>query len=50
MKTEEEIQEFRDSIDTQKSKFSGMTYEQGLEAALAWVLDEAEIDKADIYQ
>lgn len=40
MKTEQQIQEMADKATDaiQNPRFSGMTYEQGVEAALSWVL------------
>jgi len=43
MKPKEEIIEelafAEDAIDGEENKFFGMTYEQGVKAALEWVLD-----------
>ena len=41
MKNEQEIKEVLDKVDTTSgTKFSSMTYEQGVEEALSWVLGE----------
>lgn len=42
MKTEFEIRELLNNIDTTIEKFPAMTYEQGVEAALSWVLGETD--------
>lgn len=43
MKTEQQINELLDKVDEfAPSKFSGMSYEQGIAAALQWVLEEFE--------
>jgi hypothetical protein len=40
MKTEVEIQGVLDDLDTEKTKYAAMTYEQGIEEALMWVLEQ----------
>lgn len=40
MKTFEEIQTFLDKFDAQQNRYKGMTYEQGVEESLMWVLQE----------
>ena len=40
MRSKEEIKKVLDDIDTNISKFKAMNYEQGIEAALEWVLME----------
>ena len=45
MKTELQIKEVLSNVDTDKNKYHGMTYEQGVEEALLWVLDELEDDE-----
>jgi hypothetical protein len=40
LKKEERIRAALDKVDTHKSKFHGMTYEQGVEEALMWVLGD----------
>lgn len=42
MKTKQQIEKFLQEFDAQESKFPGMTYEQGVEGALMWVLCELE--------
>lgn len=44
MKNEDEIR--KAVVDTVRSKYPGMTYEQGIEAALRWVLEEMEEEEA----
>jgi hypothetical protein len=39
-KQEERIRAALDKVDIHQSKFRGMTYEQGVEEALMWVLGE----------
>jgi hypothetical protein len=46
MKTPEEIRKVLDSIDSSgRSKYSGMTYENGIEEALQWALEEIPDDE-----
>jgi len=46
MKTEEEIEEKLVDIDTSRpSKYYNMTYEQGVEEALMWVLEQVDDDE-----
>jgi len=40
VKTEKEIEKVLAAFDSQKSQYPGMTYEQGIEEALQWVLGE----------
>lgn len=40
MKTEQEITQMIDEAYSNDGKFSGMTYEQGVVAALEWVMGE----------
>lgn len=42
MKTVAEIEKQIDIASEDNNKFSGMTYEQGVEAALSWVMDEVD--------
>ena len=49
MKDEIEVEDFLMQIDVLDVKYPSMTYEQGLEAALMWVLGEVE-DRSDIYR
>jgi len=37
LRSKEEIQKVLEKIDTDGTRYSGMTYEQGIEAALLWV-------------
>lgn len=46
MKTEEQINRILDKIDTSKpSKYFGMTYEQGIEESLLWVIEQIADDE-----
>lgn len=45
MKSAKEVQDFMDKYDWSVNKMTGMTYEQGIEAALMWVLDEVKEDE-----
>ena len=45
MQTKEMIEKALALVDTAKSEYSGMTYEQGIEEALMWVLEEMENDE-----
>ena len=40
MKTKQEIEQALYNFDEQKSKYPGMTYEQGIAEALQWVIEE----------
>lgn len=40
MRTQAQIEKVIDKFDSQEDNFSGMTYEQGIEEALLWVLEE----------
>ena len=46
MKTEKEIEELyekaRDSVENFTTKFPGMTYEEGIRAAINWILEIRE--------
>ena len=42
MKSKDMIKRVLVGIDCNKSKFPGMTYEQGIEVALSWVLEFIE--------
>lgn len=42
MKTIDQIEQVLNKIDTSNSKYLGMSYEQGIEEALMWVLGELE--------
>lgn len=42
MKTLIEIQKMKDKVDVDKNTYHGMTYEQGIENALAWVLEQMD--------
>lgn len=48
VRTEEEIDEVLDDIasirDQVGTKFSGMSYEEGLEAMYNWLTDESEVN------
>lgn len=51
MKTEAEIQKMiDDAVDIQNKggRFRGMTYEQGIEYALLWVLDQLDDDESPL--
>ena len=45
MKTTDQIERALKNIDTSNSKYHGMSYEQGLEEALLWVLGELADDE-----
>lgn len=45
MKTSEEIQEAMDKINTSETKYPGMTYEEGVEESLMWVLNQITDDQ-----
>lgn len=45
MKTPEEIQKVLDCIDPETNKFHGMNYDQGIEIALMWVMEEIKDDE-----
>jgi hypothetical protein len=40
MKSESEIRSILVQLDTNGDKYKGMTYEQGIEAALLWIIQE----------
>lgn len=40
MKTKEQIEKVLMNFDAQESNFRGMTYEQGIEEALMWVIGD----------
>mgnify|MGYP001237715635 CR=1 FL=1 len=40
MKTQEQIEEKMAELDDQGTRYPGMTYEQGVDEALRWVLEE----------
>jgi len=44
MKTEKEIEAMLGKLDSDVSKYQGMTYEAGLETAWQWVLGEISDD------
>ena len=48
MKTEQEIQEAADKVDTSKNPYPGMTYSQGVRDALDWVLGDLEDDEFEL--
>ena len=43
--TEEKIRSALDKLDAGASSFPGMTYEQGIEEALMWVLGDLKDDE-----
>ena len=45
MKTKQEIEKLLQDFDSQKSQYPGMTYEQGIEEALSWVIGDIEDDE-----
>ena len=45
MKTKQEIEKLLENFDSQRSQYPGMTYEQGIEEALQWVLGEITDDE-----
>jgi hypothetical protein len=45
MKTEAQIEEFLRKFDPSADNYSGMSYEQGVEEALQWVLGEIPDDE-----
>lgn len=50
MKTTEQIETVLNRLPGDgKTRFSGMTYEQGIEEALRWVLGELEEEDADYF-
>lgn len=49
MKDMTKIENLRDAIDENSNKYPGMTYEQGIAAALDWVLDDIK-NATDIYE
>jgi hypothetical protein len=40
MKSESEIRTILVQLDTNENKYKGVTYEQGIEVALLWVIQE----------
>jgi len=42
MKTEDEVQEMADKAAAAQPKYHGMTYEEGVRAALDWVLENMD--------
>jgi len=50
MKTADQIEQVLKRLpEGGKTRFSGMTYEQGIEEALMWVLGEIEDDDLDYF-
>jgi len=47
MKTEKEIADILERIDTYSSEFLAMTYEQTWEEALMWVLELDDLEKIE---
>lgn len=45
MKTEKQVNDILINFDSSKSKYRSMTYEQGIEEALQWVLGEIDDDE-----
>lgn len=45
VKTEEEVREILDTWDREANKYPNMTYEQGIDEALAWFVGELEDDE-----
>jgi len=45
MKTEKDINDILLNLETEESKYPSMTYEQGVQEALMWVLDEISDDE-----
>jgi hypothetical protein len=46
-KTAEEIESVLEKIDTHNTKYPAMSYEQGIEFALQWVLGEIADEELD---
>lgn len=42
MRSKKEVEEALSNVDTEVSEYPGMTYEQGVEETLLWVLGEIE--------
>lgn len=45
MKTQREIEDVLQDFDSLKNEYPGMTYEQGIEEALSWVLGDVDDDE-----
>jgi hypothetical protein len=45
MKTQSDINSVLSKVDIEGTKFPGMTYEDGIEEALLWVLEEIPDDE-----
>ncbi len=45
MKTKKEIEEILEQIPPEGTKYHSMTYEQGIDEALRWVLEEIPDDE-----
>ena len=50
MKTKDEIDNALRNVDTDNPKYFGMSYEQGIEEALQWVLGEVTDDDFEYAQ
>lgn len=50
MKSLIQIQKLKDKINVHEYKYPGMTYEQGVENALAWVLDEMDEEENNEFE
>lgn len=47
-RTQNQIEQLLRTLDTEHSRFPGMTFEQGFEEALRWVLGEIPTDELSV--
>jgi len=50
MKTESEIRELKNKINRHRNKFPGMTYEESVDDALEWVLEDMDNEESASFE